>query len=231
MEDSDLSERGSVAGKISEHQFYWENILEASPFVMSMVKNGYYLPFKRQPTKCFLKNNKSSLRHKEFVTNSILELLRDNCIEEVSDIPYCVNPLTVAEGQKLRLVLDLRHVNECLEVKKFKYENLKTVADMFDKDFYFGTFDLKSGYHHIPIAKEHQKYLGFAWLFPDGKVRYFKFLVLPFGLASACYAFTKMMRPLVKRWRGSGKRVVDLFRRWNIWIFVFTNLLKNVFAN
>ena len=33
------------------------------------------------------------------------------------------------------------------------------------------------------------------------------FCVLPFGLASACYVFTKLLRPLVKRWRSLGLHV------------------------
>ena len=37
---------------------------------------------------------------------------------------------------------------------------------------------------------------------------YFVFIVLPFGLASACYTFTKLMRPLVKHWRGRGLRTI-----------------------
>ena len=32
--------------------------------------------------------------------------------------------------------------------------------------------------------------------------RYFQFNVLVFGLATACYVFTKIMRPFTKRWRG-----------------------------
>ena len=31
-------------------------------------------------------------------------------------------------------------------------------------------------------------------------------MVLPFGLASACYAFTKLTRPLIKKWRNTGTR-------------------------
>ena len=34
------------------------------------------------------------------------------------------------------------------------------------------------------------------------------FRVLPFGLSSACYVFTKLLRPLVKRWRGKGIRAI-----------------------
>ena len=87
-------------------------------FVINIVKHGYSLPFIFQPPPFYAANNKSSLRNRSFVEKSIEQLLADNCIEEVSAMPYCCNPLTVAEGDKLRLVLDLRHVNEYLELKK-----------------------------------------------------------------------------------------------------------------
>ena len=146
------------------------------------------------------------------MTKSIYELLDKNCIDEIANMPYCCNPLTVAGSKKKpRLVLDLRHVNEYLDFPKFKYEDLKTARQYFEKDAYFITFDLKSGYHHISINENYRKYLGFAWKFPDEKVRYFQFKVLPFGLASACYVFTKLMRPLVKKWRSQGiKRTMYL---------------------
>ena len=32
--------------------------------------------------------------------------------------------------------------------------------------------------------------------------------MLPFGLATAPYVFTKLLRPLVKKWRSQGLRVV-----------------------
>lgn len=33
--------------------------------------------------------------------------------------------------------------------------------------------------------------------------------MLSFGLATACYAFTKLLRPLVKYWRGKGLRTLQ----------------------
>jgi len=54
----------------------------------------------------------------------------------------------------------------------------------------------------VDIYSEHQKFLGFAWPF-NGRVRFFIFKVLPFGLGSACFCFAKLLRPLVKRWRSS----------------------------
>ena len=52
----------------------------------------------------------------------------------------------------------------------------------------------------MDICVEHQTYLGFSWRFNDVP-RYFTFAVLPFGLSSACFYFTKLLRHLVKRWR------------------------------
>ena len=101
-----------MAGKISNHVHFWENELHASPFVLGMVKRGYNLPFVRRPASFYARNNQSSLRHSEFVSTAIQELLKDGCIKEVESMPFVCNPLTVAEGEKLRLVLDLRHVNE-----------------------------------------------------------------------------------------------------------------------
>ena len=69
--------------------------------------------------------------------------------------------------------------------------------------FWFFTFDIESGYHHMDVNYEFWKFLGFSWTF-DGVERYFVFKVLPFGLSSACYLFTKMFKPFVARWRSLG---------------------------
>ena len=74
---------------------------------------------------------------------------------------------------------------------------------LFEHGEWMFSFDLKSGYHHIDVAPHRRKYLGFAW---EGK--FFRFVVLPFGLSSARYVFTKMMRPLVHLWRSQGLKSV-----------------------
>ena len=66
----------------------------------------------------------------------------------------------MAERNKLGVVWYLCHVNKYVKHHKCKYENLAT-AEMFEQGFYFGIFYLKSGYHHVPIAKKDQQYLGF----------------------------------------------------------------------
>ncbi|XP_060080812.1 uncharacterized protein LOC132560179 [Ylistrum balloti] len=78
---------------------------------------------------------------------------------------------------------------------------------MFGKGDFLFTLDLQSAYHHIEIYPDHQTYLGFAWNF-EGKLRYFVFKVLPFGLSTAGYIFSKVTRELVKYWRAGGHRVI-----------------------
>ena len=72
------------------------------------------------------------------------------------------------------------------------------------KGDYVFTFDLKSGYHHVDIHQEHWKY---TWGV-GSKLSYYVFGVLLFGLATTCYLFTKLLRPLVRYWRQQGLQVV-----------------------
>ena len=74
---------------------------------------------------------------------------------------------------------------------------------LFDKRDYMFSFDLKSGYHHIDIAKVHHKYLGFSW-----GDRFFVFIVLPFGLPTACYILTKILCPLMRYWWELGIKII-----------------------
>ena len=66
------------------------------------------------------------------------------------------------------------------------------------------SFDLKSAYHYIDICEEHRKFLSFKWTSSDGVTKFYEFRVLPFGMCSAPYVFTKVLRQLVKYWRGRG---------------------------
>ena len=58
------------------------------------------------------------------------------------------------------------------------------------------SFDLKSGYHHVNIYEPQRQFLGCEWE-QGGVSQYYVFAVLPFGLATACYALTKLRTPSV----------------------------------
>ena len=73
------------------------------------------------------------LREADFVGEAILELLRDNRIEELFYPPDIINPLSVSvqSSGKKRLILDLRHVNLHVYKQKFKCEGLHTIRSAF----------------------------------------------------------------------------------------------------
>ena len=106
----------------------------------------------------------------------------------------------------MRMILDLRYINKHIRSCRFKYEDLRTATNLFEKDGYFFKWDYKSGYHHIDILQEHQKYLGFSMEI-EGQVFFFAFTVLPFGLSTGPYIFMKVQKPLVRHWRAKGFRI------------------------
>ena len=181
--------------------------IQAPDFILSVISEGYKLPLLHTPPRSFTKNNLSAINNSVFVTESILDLLASGRISEFSkDSLHVINPLSVStqSSGKRRLILDLRFVNQFIVKQKVKFEDYKTALDLFQYGGYACSFDLKSGYHHVDIFPSHQRFLGFSWTIPDGRTRYFAFTVLSFGLSSAPYLFTKLMRPLVKYWRSRG---------------------------
>ena len=78
---------------------------------------------------------------------------------------------------------------------------------IFQKGDNLFSFDVKSGYHHVDIQRHHWQYLGFFWGEGD-KAQYYQFKVLPFGLATDCYTFTKLLRSLIKYLWSQGLRAI-----------------------
>ena len=137
--------------------------------ILSIIENGYSLPFISFPLAVKLRNNKSARLHVDFVDQAVLELVNYGRVRMVNEQPFVVNPLSVSIQPcgKKRLILDLSHVNKSLIKQSVKYEDWKIAMFYFAKDAYMISFDLKSGYHHIDIAQEHQTVLGFSWRAPN----------------------------------------------------------------
>ena len=89
--------------------------------------------------------------------------------------------------------MDLRRINQSCEELNFQYEDINTVIDYVQPHDQLITLDIKNGYHHIPVALEHQQYLGISF-----QGRYFVWQVLPFGLSSSPYFFCKTVCPIIQ---------------------------------
>ena len=158
------------------------------------------LPVKFLPPPYSQGNHKSAILHRVFVDDAMLNLLNNHCAAQVSEKPHVCRPLSVVSNSsgKLRLGLNLRYLNQFLHAVSFKYKDLRVAALMFEKDEFPFKFDLKSGYHHVDIYPEHQKYLGFKWD-SNGNVK-FMFYNSAFWFVYCMLSFTKLMRPLVRHW-------------------------------
>ena len=110
-----------------------------------------------------------------------------------------------ASGKK-RLILDLRYINQFIWKQRFRLDDWKIMMQYVHKGDFKFSFDLKSGYHHLDIFSGHQQYLGFSFRF-GSRIRYFSFTVLCFGISSGPYIFSKLLRTLVKHWRGQGIKI------------------------
>ena len=170
------------------------------------------MPLLQIPPPFVAKNNKSAVQDSAFVESAISELLSLEFIAEVFTPPVVLNPLSVSiqKSGKKRLILDLRHVNQYryLFKSKFRCEDMSIVREVLDTGDFMFSFDLKSGYHHVEIFPGH-RHLSFSWTFSSSHTRLLHFFsVLPFGISSAPYLFTKILKPLVKKCRSEGKSIV-----------------------
>jgi len=189
-------------------QKFWHSLTD-SMLIFDIIREGYSLPFETEPPTQSFKNNFSAFCESAFVQNSICELLKNGCVSLLSSKPTVCNPLSVSKqaNGKMRLILDLRYVNDFLMKESFKLEDYK-IAEQYLLDANFlVSFDLKKGYHHIEINSKFRQFLGFSWKFSN-KEYFFSFNVLPFGLSTAPFIFTKLLRPLVRKWRSEGIKIV-----------------------
>lgn len=192
----------SAAGRLRSALPFWRDILKADKYILSVLDHGYFIPFVAMPGAFRARNNLSARKEPVFVRQAIADLLLKGYAVRVKGRPFCTNPLTVAHGHKLRLVLDLRHVNQFVQYTKFVYEDWNLLSQVLQKDDFLISFDYVAGYHHNSIAAEHQQFLGFAFRDEDGTKKFYHFTHLPFGLSSASHIFTMLNKPIIRHWRG-----------------------------
>uniref|UniRef100_A0A7E4ZSV4 Reverse transcriptase domain-containing protein n=1 Tax=Panagrellus redivivus TaxID=6233 RepID=A0A7E4ZSV4_PANRE len=172
------------AGTLSSHLDYWLNNVFVFEFVLSIIKEGYRLVWRGTQRPQFrLKNARSALAQADIVTKEIQTLLKTGAAVPAAESEVeCVSPLMlVPNNGKHRLVLNLSQLNEHLITHEFKLEDVDTLKGMIEVGSFGGKADMTKGYHHILMAEEDTKFLGFEW---NGSL--FKMRALPFGLSPHC---------------------------------------------
>ena len=131
-----------------------------------------------------------------------------------------------SQNNKLRPVINLISLNNCVQLEKFKLEGLDMVRTLLTPGDYLMKLDLKDAYFTVLIYEPHKKYLRFQFHLKDAYFtvpiyephkKYLRFQFqnityglqcLPFGLSTAPRAFTKLLKPVIAILRSSGIRIV-----------------------
>ena len=86
--------------------------------MLSWITDGYQIPWGEMglPPPYAFANQQGALRHHDFVTGEISDLLARGSITQTDRPPLVVNPLNVVNhNSKLRLILDLVYVNHFIK--------------------------------------------------------------------------------------------------------------------
>ena len=99
-------------------------------------------------------------------------------------------------------VFNMKALNQFIQYKHFKMENLAMLKTVLQKQDYMIKVDLKDAYFCIPVCRKDQQFLRFQW-----RNKLYQFSCLPFGLTSAPRQFTKL-KPIVSLLRRIGMRLL-----------------------
>ena len=128
----------------------------------------------------------------EKIDREIIKLLDKGVIERTthSENEFISNIFfrTKKDGS-IRLILNLRKLNEEVVYHHFKMETLQHAIQSMSPGCFMASVDLKDAYYSIPVCIEDRKYLRFLW-----KGALYQFTCLPNGLAEAPRKFTKILK-------------------------------------
>lgn len=198
-----------MGGRLSRFTVFWEQSLNAPSFLVNILK-GYRIPFRGFPKLQI--PNLSRVQHfspekMALIDEEVSSMLLKGAIREVTapSLSFVSNIFTVPKKDGgNRPVINLKPLNsQFLSPPHFKMDTVKDVAGLLRPGDFGASIDLKDAYFHIPVHPSLRKYLRFIW---RGKL--YEFLVLPFGLSTAPFIFTKVTRPVAAFLRAQGIRLI-----------------------
>lgn len=168
---------------------------------------GYHIPLTDTPRQSYLPcNNNFNSTEKLILTSEIDKLLKLDAISHCKPVSgqFLSSIFTVPKSDGThRLILNLKAFNKFVETSHFKLEDVRTVCKLLTKGDFMTTIDMKNAYFLVPVLVDHRHFLRFSFY---GKL--YQFNCLPFGLASAPFVFTKLLKPVIEHLRNKGIRIV-----------------------
>ncbi|KAM4748674.1 LOW QUALITY PROTEIN: uncharacterized protein WCC33_006046 [Rhinophrynus dorsalis] len=200
-----LSSPVRVGGRLAHFFHHWCG-LTADPWILQTVK-GFQIEFFTTPCQHVLPRPiHFSKVDAALVDNEFSALRKKGAITRSTDTPvgFISNIFLVRKKDSgLRPVINLRTLNECVLYRHFKMEGIHLLRDLLLPMDWMVKIDLQDAYLTVPMAQSSQIYLRFLW-----RTEIWQFTCLPFGLSSAPWCFTKLLKPVVAYLRSRGFRLI-----------------------
>lgn len=153
----------------------------------------------RTPYKIVLRQGtRPVIQHPRRVPHLLKQPLKDELqrmsdagiITRVDEPTEWVSPLVIVRKKSgaLRICMDPRNINECLKREHFEMPKREEIEAELTGARIFSRLDANSGFYQIPLDEESSRICTFST--PFGR---FRFLRMPFGLASAPEVYQKAM--------------------------------------
>ena len=201
-------------------QKFWQkwSLLGASPRVVSILKDGYILPFKVRPTlvrdPLIVGGYANPLRNL-YLKEALQALLQKEAVEMVrvrTSLAFFNRLFIVPKpNQKWWPILDLSALNKFLSVKTFKMETPETIRISLQQGEWVTSLDFSDAYFHIPVHVKSRKYLRFHF-----QNQSYQFRALPFGLSTAPMEFTCVVKEVKLMAQSRGIRIHQYLDDWLI---------------
>ncbi|KAA6396760.1 MAG: putative Gag-Pro-Pol polyprotein [Streblomastix strix] len=134
----------------------------------------------------------NSIQEFQAMDNIILKELRNNMIIKVHPWNakfYSPIFLFTKSTGGFRKIINCHELNYSLNAPHFKMEDARTWCDLIFPGAFMVTVDLQHAYFHVQVSEEASKWIGFEW-----RIQTYMQKTLCFGLYTAPYSFTILMR-------------------------------------
>lgn len=180
-----------TAGRTALFYANWAK-LTGDPFVLQAIA-GVKLEFLEEPVMTVPPQDfKMSNEEIALVEQEIEKMMRKGAIVEVQPCKgqFVSNIfLRPKNNGTMRPIINLKKLNAFVDTPHFKMEHLLTFLPFIRPNMFLTSLDLKDAYFSIPIHED---------------FRLFEFQCLCFGLSSAPFIFTKVMKPIFSQLRREG---------------------------
>ena len=206
-----------VGGRL---QSFWEIWAHkgANPKVVSILKEGYVLPFKVRPplvrVPLIVSGYANPIRdsHLQAAVQALIEKKAVERVRVQTSLAFFNRLFIVPKpNHKWRPILDLSTLNQFLCVKTFKMETPETIRTSLQQEEWVTSLDFSDAYFHIPIHYTSRKFLRFHF-----QNQSYQFRALPFGLSTAPMEFTGVVKEVKLMAQSQGIRIHQYLDDWLI---------------